>query len=219
MKVLNLYAGIGGNRKLWTDVDVTAVELDHQIAAIYQDFFPDDTVIVDDAHEYLLHHYKEFDFIWSSPPCQTHSRVRYWGFGGGKMLPVYPDMKLYEEILFLKYYCDGLWVVENVVPFYPFLVIIQGSSPCSPSSIDRHLFWSSFYIPTMTTKTKKADINRGNVKKWQNFHGLDISKYSISQRKDKVLRSCVNPELGLHILNTALNRINEKQPEQLGLFK
>jgi len=27
-KVLNLYAGIGGNRKLWTDVDVTAVEWD-----------------------------------------------------------------------------------------------------------------------------------------------------------------------------------------------
>lgn len=30
MKVLNLYAGIGGNRKLWdevTDVDVTAVEI------------------------------------------------------------------------------------------------------------------------------------------------------------------------------------------------
>ena len=26
LKVLNLYAGIGGNRKLWTNVDVTAVE-------------------------------------------------------------------------------------------------------------------------------------------------------------------------------------------------
>ena len=40
MKVLNLYAGIGGNRKLWQDVDVTAVELNPQIAKIYQDFFP-----------------------------------------------------------------------------------------------------------------------------------------------------------------------------------
>ena len=28
MKVLNLYCGIGGNRKLWEDVEVTAVELD-----------------------------------------------------------------------------------------------------------------------------------------------------------------------------------------------
>jgi len=71
MKVLNLYAGIGGNRKLWEDVDVTAVELNPDIAKIYQDFFPNDKVIVADAHKYLLKHYKEFDFIWSSPPCQT----------------------------------------------------------------------------------------------------------------------------------------------------
>ena len=37
MKVLNLYAGIGGNRKLWTDVEVTAIENNESIAAIYQD--------------------------------------------------------------------------------------------------------------------------------------------------------------------------------------
>ena len=57
MKVLNLYAGIGGNRKLWTDVDVTAVELNPDIADIYWDFFPNDKVIVADAHQYLLEHY------------------------------------------------------------------------------------------------------------------------------------------------------------------
>ena len=46
MKVCNLYCGIGGNRKLWQDVEVTAVEQDKDIAAVYQSFFPDDTVIV-----------------------------------------------------------------------------------------------------------------------------------------------------------------------------
>ena len=71
LKVLNLYAGIGGNRKLWTNVDVTAIEINSEIAKIYQDFFPDDKVIIGDAHKYLLEHYKEFDFIWSSPPCPT----------------------------------------------------------------------------------------------------------------------------------------------------
>jgi DNA (cytosine-5)-methyltransferase 1 len=50
VKVLNLYAGIGGNRKLWEDVEVTAVELDPKIAAIYQDFFPEDKVM---AKKYL----------------------------------------------------------------------------------------------------------------------------------------------------------------------
>jgi DNA (cytosine-5)-methyltransferase 1 len=76
MKVLNLYAGIGGNRKLWKDVEITAIENDVQIAKIYQDFFPKDKVIVADAHEYLLKHFEEFDFIWSSPPCPSHSHIR-----------------------------------------------------------------------------------------------------------------------------------------------
>jgi DNA (cytosine-5)-methyltransferase 1 len=77
MKVLNLYSGIGGNRKLWQDVEVTAVEHNPDIARIYKDFFPKDTVIVGDAHEWLLKHYSEFDFIWTSPPCPTHSQFRY----------------------------------------------------------------------------------------------------------------------------------------------
>ena len=65
MKILNLYAGIGGNRKLWGDQHkITAVEYDKDIAAIYKDFFPNDEVLVEDAHEYLLNHYKDYDFIW-----------------------------------------------------------------------------------------------------------------------------------------------------------
>src|SRR5207245_1157675 len=77
IRVLNLYAGIGGNRKLWENVEVTAVENDPEIAAVYQDLYPDDTVVVGDAHKYLLEHYKEFDFIWTSPPCQSHSDIRF----------------------------------------------------------------------------------------------------------------------------------------------
>lgn len=72
MKILNLYAGIGGNRKLWEDCEVTAVELDPDIAGVYRKLYPDDTVIVGCAHEYLEKHFREFDFIWSSPPCPSH---------------------------------------------------------------------------------------------------------------------------------------------------
>ena len=63
LKVLNLYAGIGGNRKLWKDVDVTAVENNPEIAKIYQDFFPNDKVIVTDAHKYLLEHFEEYNLF------------------------------------------------------------------------------------------------------------------------------------------------------------
>ena len=69
MKILNLYCGIGGNRKLWGNkYNITAIENIEKIADVYKNSFPQDTVIVTDAHEYLLDHYKEFDFIWSSPP-------------------------------------------------------------------------------------------------------------------------------------------------------
>ena len=144
IKVLNLYAGIGGNRKLWKDCEVTAVEFNPDIASIYRDFFPDDEVIIGDAHEYLLNHFSEFDFIWTSPPCQTHSSfrqnigVRYRG-----VKPVYPDMKLYQEIIFLKHNCKCNFVVENVKPYYKTLI--------NPDvELQRHLFWSNFKIKKYT---------------------------------------------------------------------
>ena len=51
MKVLNLYAGLGGNRKLWENVEVTAVEMNEEIAGIYKEYFPQDVIIVGDAHK------------------------------------------------------------------------------------------------------------------------------------------------------------------------
>ena len=61
MKILNLYAGIGGNRKLWGDAhEITAVEYKKEIADIYHDFFPNDKIVVADAHKYLLEHFEEF---------------------------------------------------------------------------------------------------------------------------------------------------------------
>ena len=100
MKILNLYCGIGGNRELWgDDYDITAVEIDKKIADKYSQKFPNDNVIIDDAHEYLLDNYKQFDFIWSSPPCQTHSRTNYFTQYIRKR-PVYVDLNLYQEIIF-----------------------------------------------------------------------------------------------------------------------
>ena len=66
MKILNLYCGIGGNRKLWNgqEHEIVAIELNPEIAKIYQDVFHNDKVIVTDENEYLLEHFKEFDFIW-----------------------------------------------------------------------------------------------------------------------------------------------------------
>jgi DNA (cytosine-5)-methyltransferase 1 len=132
-KVLNLYACLGGNRYKWDEVakqagieiEVTAVELDEVAAELYQERFPNDKVIVADAHQYLLENFKQFDFIWSSPPCPSHSRARYWNSSNYETTTeaIYPDMKLYEEILFLQhYYRTGKYVVENVIPYYEPLI-------------------------------------------------------------------------------------------------
>lgn len=110
MKVLNLYSGIGGNRKLWDNVGVTAVEFNPEIAKVYQQLFPQDEVVVGDAHQYLLDHYEEFDFIWSSPPCPTHSRINF--SNGGRWDVKYPDMRLYQEIILLQTWFKGKYVVE-----------------------------------------------------------------------------------------------------------
>lgn len=204
MKVLNLYAGIGGNRKLWKDVKVVAIELNKSIANAYQHFFPNDDVFVTDAHQFLLEHFKEFDFIWSSPPCQSHSRMRKniaTNLTPGSpryAKPIYPDLKLYEEILFLKHYFKGKWCVENIKSFYKPLI--------EPQEIQRHYFWTNF--PIEPIKLDRDNIARGHRDEWQKKIGLDISKFKLTHRKDQILCNCVRPELGLHILRCARGEFN-----------
>ena len=201
MKILNLYAGIGGNRKLWGDEhEITAVELNPEIAKIYQDLFPNDKVIVADAHEYLLEHFKEFDFIWSSPPCPTHSRLR---FQQSKIRSdvyemKYPDMKLYQEIILLKHYFKGKYVVENVKSYYDPLI--------KPQESERHYFWCNFIIDK---RKAKEDVVIRNISTNDTVFGFNISKYSLnSLDKRVILRNLVNPKLALSIFNSAFK---EKQ--------
>lgn len=216
MKILNLYAGIGGNRKLWTpngdDHDITAVELNPQIAKIYQDFFPQDKVIVADAHQYLLEHFKEFEFIWSSPPCPSHSQCSYFLQGQG--IVRYSDMKLWQEIVFLRYFCKkAKYCVENVKSYYEPLY--------PPQRIGRHYFWANFKINDIKVdyqigtwnrgaskeKQRKAIIREAQIPEFLALHDLKDFKL---ENKRQVLRNCVLPKIGLHILNESQRDI---QPE------
>tara|TARA_Y100001973_G_scaffold49432_1_gene73527 strand:+ start:1364 stop:1951 length:588 start_codon:yes stop_codon:yes gene_type:complete len=195
MKILNLYAGIGGNRKLWGDsYQITAIELDEKRAAIYKQSFSNDNVIVADAHEYLLDNYKKYDFIWSSPPCPTHSRTNYFLHAQGIIR--YPDMKLYQEIIFLQNFYKGKFCVENVISYYEPLI--------KPIQIGRHYLWTNFNVPKI--KQPKDDIGRMNGKRKK------------SNRKSIEERNSVNSELGLHILNRAIGIIKENKVEQNQLF-
>lgn len=187
LKVLNLYAGIGGNRKLWEDVDVTAIEINQEIADIYKYNFPKDEVIVTDAHIYLLRHYNEFDFIWSSPPCPTHSKLCF-----SQAIKHYPDMKLYQEILLLKSWHTGKWIIENVEPYYEYLI--------KPNIIiGRHPYWSNFNIVEKTIKN--IDVSRSNAEELSEYLDMPIPPY----KARLLLRNCVEPSIGKHIFDCAFN--------------
>jgi DNA (cytosine-5)-methyltransferase 1 len=215
IKILNLYACLGGNRYKWDEVapnlEITAVELDPEAARLYQKRFPNDKVIVADAHQYLLDHYKEYHFIWSSPPCPSHSRARYWNSSNydTRTEPVYPDMKLYEEILFLQhYYKHGKFVVENVIPYYEPLILAKKRA--------RHLYWTNFNLPNDLSLRKDPMAKRPNeeLNLLCEFHDYDFTQYKGEQSVIKMARNLVDYEAGRTILETALGIIRKSNTIQ-----
>ena len=192
MKILNLYSGLGGNRHLWGDEHkITAIEINPQISAIYKAKFPNDNVINTDAHFYLLEHYKEYDFIWSSPPCPSHSRLCY-----SQKEKQYIDLLLYQEIILLKSWFKGKWVIENVIPYYDYLI--------KPNVIiGRHPYWCNFDVPNL--EVKNIDIARCSVQELSKYLEIPIPRYKASL----LLRNCVEPKIGLHFLKHSI----EKQTE------
>jgi DNA (cytosine-5)-methyltransferase 1 len=207
MKVLNLYACLGGNRYKWTDCEVTAVELDPELAKLYQERFPNDTVIIADAHQYLLDHYKEFDFIWSSPPCPTHSKVRFTQKNQDFYIPEYPNMMLYQEVIFLQHHFTGKYVVENVIPYYEPLIPAQKRG--------RHLYWANFTLPGDLGERKEGKgimcgQTNDELTKLCEFHKIDVSTYKGEQSKTKIARNLVDYEAGLTIFNTARGILDNK---------
>ena len=218
--VLNLYACLGGNRYKWDevaeetgiDMQVTAVELDPELAKLYQERFPNDKVVVSDAHQYLLDHYKEFDFIWTSPPCPSHSRMRKTNTGEGerKSKATYPDMKLYQEILLLEHFFKGQYVVENVISYYEPLI------PANKRG--RHLYWTNFNLPSYLGERHADNFIYSKVSDLSKFHDYDFRKYKGEQRTDKIARNLVDYEAGRTIFETAIGIIRKKDVRQTELF-
>ena len=160
-------------------------------------------MVVGDAHQYLLEHFKGFDFIWSSPPCPSHSDIRRMAAIQGQYAAMYPDFKLWQEIKLLKHFFKGKWSVENVDPYY---------DPIEKPyfKLDRHCFWTNFFISNVKfSKREKCHkkINGGT----SIIFGFDLSKCKVPNKR-QILRNLVNPELGLHILNES------QKNEQISMF-
>ena len=219
MKILNLYCGIGGNRKLWgNEHEITAVGFNEDIAEKYKKLYPNDNVIVADAHQYLLDNYSDYDFIWSSPPCPTHSRLNF-SFkgkrqkGDGSYKLKYPDMSLYQQIIFLDNFFDGKYVIENVIPYYEPLIPAKKRG--------RHLYWTNFNLPNNLSNVKNPDftrLNKDHLKVMSKYHDYDFSKYKGKQPRKKIANNLVYYEDGKIILDTVMGLITKQNINQTELF-
>ena len=221
-KILNLYACLGGNRYKWDEVsdniEVTAVELDSEAAKLYQERFPNDKVIVDDAHEFLLNNYKDYDFIWSSPPCPTHSKTNHFLNAQGVIR--YPNMNLYQEIIFLNTFFKGKYCIENVIPFYEPLIPAKKRG--------RHLYWTNFLLPNILSKRISPNMqmqkhgrkknSKNVIKIFSEFHDYDFRKYKGIQDVSKMSRNLVDYQAGKTILMTAMNIQKQNKDNQVSIF-
>jgi len=211
MKILNLFAGIGGNRTLWGDQhEITAIEYDPEIANIYKQRFPNDVVIIEDAYNYFLENFHNFEMIWGSPPCTTHTRLTRTHVGQRynktNIKLKLPDLRLYSIIIFLKEHFRGHWIIENVKGYYK--PLIQPTN-----EIGRHWIWTNITLLSKKKKTKdtwtafrldKATINDCCKMKQIN---LDFSKISLTDSKKKqIINNCVDPEFGKYILDSVINK-------------
>ncbi len=199
--------------KVSSEIEVVAVELDPELSKLYQERFPNDTVIITDAHKYLLDHYKEFDFIWSSPPCPSHSKMRKTNTGEGerKSKATYVDMKLYQEILLLEHFFKGKYCVESVIPFYEPLIPAKKRG--------RHLYWTNFNLPSDLNGRNAFNFIHSKVSDLSEFHDYDFKKYKGLQRVDKIARNLVDYEAGRTILETALEIQRKNNTSQTRLFE
>jgi DNA (cytosine-5)-methyltransferase 1 len=103
-------------------------------------------------------------------------------------------MKLYQEIILLSTHFDGLYVVENVKPYYDVLI--------KPTiELQRHYFWTNYDIEQ--AEFKGENLRTAQIPDLEALHGVDLSKYKLSNKR-QVLRNCILPDLGLHVFRHAV---------------
>lgn len=170
---------------------------------VYLKRFPNDKVIIGDAYTYLEKNYSEFDFVWASPECHTHTRMVAFPRHRKQL----PDLRLYSIIIFLDRFFDGFYAVENVIPHYKPLI--------TPAAlVDRHYIWTNFPL-----NDRKFDRPRGNIKDLpkevlREYLHVDLDLILAAKLKNKrnhdpkrqVLRNCVLPEAGKYILDQVVNQ-------------
>ncbi len=183
------------------------VDSDPVICKIYQELYPNDTVIVGDVNDHFRKHSDEYGFAWFSPPCQPNTRLVIANWGRYGNIPPIPNFdQVYGIQPWLKKCFKGSWVIENVIPWY--------EPPYKPMvNLGRHLFWSNFIIPHKKFKENRIAIDKILLPELAKFQKVDLEwlksfKFPHWTKNHDVyrtiLRNMVNKKIGKYILNCAV---------------
>jgi len=189
VRVLDLYAGLGGTdkgiRKVAAEknikLDYYAIEIDPAVCQAHKKNHLESNVICADVKDWL-DKVTDFDFVWASPPCQTHSINNYSNKAiGYKTKPV--DWSLWHVIDILQRAETIPFVVENVKIWY--------NEPFKHNfKLDRHYFWTNLQLVPFDYHKKPAkEWCHISVKDWQEYHQLEPAT---TGDKRQQLRNCVH---------------------------
>ncbi|MHA1318142.1 MAG: DNA cytosine methyltransferase [Candidatus Heimdallarchaeaceae archaeon] len=194
IKILDLFAGIGGTARgiqkylieNGIDFEYVAVDNDQEVLAAHKKLCPESTVVRADAYSYDV---TGFNFIWASPPCQTHSMCNMYYNRKN------PDMRLWDLIRKLQQQKIS-FIVENVKPYY--------SPPIKPViKIDRHLFWSNLALVPFSVSTRFKAFNKMSIRDWEEYHNIPskVTEHILDRMKRRqVLRNVCHSSISYNIL-------------------
>ncbi len=184
IKILDLFCGLGGVARGFQEYlieknikfEYYAVDIDFKILLTHKILNPKSITIKKDAYSLRDEELKEYDFIWASPPCETHSHLNFYNWNNPKKFKP-PDMRLYKLIKRL-HILNIPFIVENVKPYYK-----PPIKPCT--KIGRHILWSNISLKPFKVNLPNNFTNvKDDVKRLADYHELDIT---IAHKIKKIL--------------------------------
>lgn len=210
MRILDLYAGLGGTakgiqsvlEKKGVDYEYFAIEIDPNVCAAHKINNPRSTVICADVKDWL-DKITDFDFVWASPPCQTHSILNFSNKATGKKTNLV-DWSLWHVIDHLQRTENVSYVVENVLIWY--------NEPFKHNfNLDRHYFWTNLSLLSFEYQKRTKDWGYLSVKGWKEYHQVE---HAITGNKRQQLRNCLHWSIAAGIFEQFL----EPKQKQLTTF-
>jgi len=207
LKILDLFCGIGGVARGFHDYLqehrikylYVAIDIDKHVLKAHKALNPLSNVILRDAYSFSIDELRRYDFVWASPPCETHSIAGIWTRKEKKS----PDFRLYKLILTL-HDANIPFVVENVKPYY--------NPPIKPTSkANRHRLWSNLSISPVNLRLTPFERVKNSTRTLCEYHDLpeEIAKIIPSKKRRDALRDMVHHEIAYEIAKQVIPQVLE----------